>query len=138
MKYDIPEFERNNIKAGKDLTLSSGEVISNELMTADPVGVRSYAYCSDTAYNEGIIEQIEGVDILYHEATFTEAHTDRAKETYHSTAGQAAQIAAKANVKKLLLGHFSARYKDLVPLLDEAKAIHNNTELVVEGKAYDI
>ena len=100
--------------------------------------MRSYAYCSDTAYNEGIIEQIEGVDILYHEATFTEAHADRAKETYHSTAGQAAQIAAKANVKKLLLGHFSARYKDLAPLLDEAKAIHNNTELVVEGKAYDI
>ena len=138
VKYDIPEFERNNIKAGKDLTLSSGEVISNELMTADPVGVRSYAYCSDTAYSEGIIEQIEGVDILYHEATFTEAHADRAKETYHSTAGQAALIAAKANVKKLLLGHFSARYKDLAPLLDEAKAIHNNTERVVEGKAYDI
>jgi len=138
VKYNIPEFERNNIKAGKGFTLESGEVISNELMTADPEEVRSYAYCSDTAYSEEFIKQIQGVDILYHEATFTEDHVERAAETYHSTARQAAEIAVKASAKKLLLGHFSARYKDLTPLLDEAKVVHNNTELVVEGRAYDI
>jgi len=138
VKYNIPEFERNNIKAGKDFMIESGEVISNKLITAAPEEVRSYAYCSDTAYSEEFVKQIKGVDLLYHEATFTEVHSGRAAETYHSTARQAAAIADKASAKKLLLGHFSARYKDLTPLLDEAKEVHNNSELVVEGRAYNI
>ena len=138
VKYSIPQFERNNIKAGKDFKMESGEVIANKLMTSDPEPVRAYAYCSDTAYREGIIEQLDGVDVLYHEATFMEAHSERAKETYHSTAKQAASIASKANVKRLLLGHFSARYKDMTPLLDEAKSVYANAELVIEGNTYEI
>jgi len=137
-KYDIPVFERNNIKLGKDFTTGDGEVIANELMTTEPERARSYAYCSDTAYNEKIIDQLTGVDLLYHEATFTEEYADRAQETLHSTAKEAATVASKAQVKRLLLGHFSTRYSDLTPLLEEAKAVYPNTGLVEEGKTYEI
>jgi len=137
-KYDIPIFERNNIKAGKDFEQPSGEVIPNEDMTSDPEKPRAYAYCSDTAYNESMLDQISNVDLLYHEATFMEDMEARAKETYHSTAIQAAQIGLKAKVKRLLLGHFSARYKDVAPILEEAKTVFLKTELAEEGKAYEV
>ena len=137
-KYNIPEFERNNIKMGRDFEMPTGKVIPNELMTADPEKPRSYAYCTDTAYNERMIEQISNVDLLYHEATFTEDMVLRARETYHSTSGQAAEIASKAEVKQLMLGHFSARYKDITPILEEARRIFAKTELAEEGKTYAI
>ena len=137
-EFDIPTFERNNIKMGRDFSSPSGEVILNERMTSDPEPPRSYAYCSDTAYNEKMIDQISGVNLLYHEATFMEDKAERAKETYHSTANQAAKIAVKAEVKELLLGHFSARYKDLAPLLLEAKAVYSGSQLVEEGRTYEI
>lgn len=137
-KYDIPIFERNNIKLGKDLTLKSGKVINNNLMTVPAERPRSYAYCSDTLYNEHIITSISDVDLLYHEATFKEDMVERAKETHHSTAAQAAQIASKAKVKRLLLGHFSARYKELDSLLDEAKEVFENVQLVEEGRTYSV
>jgi len=137
-KYDIPVFERNNIKRGKDFITNDGVVIANELMTADPDSPRSYAYCSDTAYNEKIIDQLNGVDLLYHEATFAEDNAERAKETLHSTAREAATIATRAEVKRLLIGHFSTRYTDLTPLLEEARAVFPNTGLVEEGITYEI
>ncbi|MBL4657950.1 MAG: ribonuclease Z [Flavobacteriales bacterium] len=137
-KYGIPEYERNNIKLGKDFTMESGEVITNDLMTADAEPPRSFAYCSDTIYSEKIIEHITKVDLLYHEATFKEDMLDRAKETYHTTASQAASIASQARVGRLLLGHFSTRYKELDSLLEEAKTVFENTELIEEGKTYDI
>ncbi len=96
---------------------------------------RSYAYCSDTCYDERIIEFIKGVDLLYHEATFMHDMLQRATETFHSTALQAATIAKKAEVNKLIIGHYSARYKDLQPLLDEAKTIFDNTILAIEGES---
>ncbi len=96
---------------------------------------RSYAFCSDTSYDERIIECIKGVDLLYHEATFMHDMLPRAKETFHTTTIQAATIAKKAEVKKLMIGHYSARYKDLQPLLIEAKSVFENTILAVEGES---
>ena len=109
------------IKAGKDLILDSGTVVDNAKLTLKPWKQRSYAYISDTAYFPGMAEQIYGTDLLFHEATFENADEKIAKATFHSTAGQAASIARKANVDKLLLGHFSSRYKSLDNLRMEAK-----------------
>ena len=98
----------------------------------------SYAFCSDTKYLESIIPIINGVDLLYHEATFTDEHADRAKKTYHSTAKQAAEIALKSEAKKLIIGHFSNRYPDLNVLLSEAKTVFENTEIAVQGNTFEI
>jgi ribonuclease Z len=98
----------------------------------------SYAFCSDTKYSEEIAPIINGVDLLYHEATFTEEHADRAKKTLHSTANQAAKIALKSEAKKLIIGHFSNRYPDLNILLNEAKLIFSNTELADQGTEFEV
>jgi len=99
---------------------------------------RSYAYCTDTAYSEDIIPYIKGVDLLYHEATFLHNMAAAAREKLHSTAFEAATIAAKAEVKKLLIGHFSARYDDLQPLLDEARSVFPETILAADGDKIDV
>jgi len=109
-------------------------VIPHRSLTRPAAPPRRYAYCSDTAYAPEIIPYIEGVDLLYHEATFAESELSRATETHHSTAGQAAQIAAAAGVKKLVIGHFSSRYNELETLLNEARALFSDTELADEGK----
>ena len=97
------------------------------------VAPKRYAYCSDTAFHPSIIPIIEGVDLLYHEATFAECDAARAKETFHSTARQAAEIAYKAQVKRLVIGHYSARYEDMAPLKKEADKIFPGTILGEEG-----
>ena len=99
---------------------------------------RSYAYCSDTAYKEDLIPILKNVDLLYHEATFMHDMKDRAKKTKHSTAKQAASIAKKAKVEKLILGHFSARYRELTPLLEESKEVFSNTILGEDGAKFEI
>jgi len=99
---------------------------------------KSYAYCSDTIYDENIISFIKGVDLLYHESTFLESESQRAKQTFHSTAQEAGKIAQLSEVKKLLLGHFSSRYRDLIPFLAEAKRVFIRTELSLEGQVYEI
>ena len=98
----------------------------------------TYAYCSDTLFNEKIIKQIKGCDLLYHESTFLKKHENFAKKTFHSTAEQAALIAKKSNVKKLILGHFSTRYKDLTLFLKESKSIFQNVDLALENKIFII
>ncbi len=123
------------IKAGGALVKRSGEVIQNEVLMSKPNTPRTYAYCSDTCYDERIIEYIKGVDLLYHEATFLQEMESRAKETFHTTALQAGMMAKKAEVKQLMIGHYSARYKDLQPLLAEAKSVFENTILAVEGES---
>ena len=128
-----------SLKAGIDIVDDHGQLLyKNENYTLDPKPSLSYAYCSDTAFFEPIIEQIQGIDLLYHEATFMDAESSKAMETKHSTAKQAAMIAQRSTVKKLLLGHFSARYKDLGPLLAEAVSIFENTSLAIEGQIFNL
>lgn len=136
--FNIPYSQINNIKAGMDWTTEDGTTIPNDRLTypADPV--RSYAYCSDTAYKPSIAELIKGVDLLFHEATFDQASEIRAKQTNHSTTTQAARIAKLAEVKKLCIGHFSARIKDENQYLQEAQSIFPNTVLASEGLKIDI
>lgn len=131
--YQVPVYELNRIKNGADYVTPDGEVVANSRLThpADPP--RKYAYCSDTIYRKQIVEQIQGVDLLFHEATFAQSELARAKETYHTTAAQAAQIAFDAKVKQFVIGHFSARYEDESVLLQEAAAIFPQTILAKEN-----
>ncbi|RAZ95557.1 ribonuclease Z, partial [Klebsiella oxytoca] len=110
-----------------------GEVIPNHRLTRPSAPARKYAYCSDTIYRPEIVEQIKGIDLLFHEATFAQTEQVRAKETHHTTAAQAAQIALNAEVKQLVIGHFSARYEDESVLLNEAAAIFPQTVLAREN-----
>ncbi len=137
-KYKIPHSKIPGIKAGEDFISENGEVIPNHLLTLSPSSPRSYAFCADTIYTESVIDQIKDVDLLYHEATFTEESKDRAVTTMHSTAKEAAMIASKANVKKLMIGHYSAKYKSLENHLTEAKEFFENTILAEEGMTYHI
>lgn len=130
-EIDICDYQ--NLKNGKDYTLNDGKIISNKELTIDPPPPLSYAYCSDTEYYEEIVPLIEKIDLLYHEATFLEEHRDLAEKTKHSTAYQAATIADKACVKKLILGHYSSRYTSLDLFLEEAVKVFKNTELAVAG-----
>ena len=130
--YQVPVYELNRIKNGADYVTSEGKTVSNNLLTRPSAPSRSYAYCSDTIYLPSIVEQIKGVDLLFHEATFANEDAPRAKETFHTTAAQAAEIARRAEVKKLLIGHFSARYEDENVLLQEASAIFPDTQLAKE------
>jgi ribonuclease Z len=125
------------LKTGVDVISDTGVLIyKNDDFTLPARHSYSYAYCSDTAWNENMIEQIKEVDMLYHEATFMEGDKDKAKETMHSTAAEAAEIAQRSGVKRLLIGHFSARYKDLSLVLNEAKTIFTETELATEGVTF--
>lgn len=137
-KFNIPIHVYQELKNGKDYVDERGVVIANSELTTDPKTPRSYAFCSDTCYDERIIPFVNEIDLLYHEATFLSDKEDRAKETFHSTAAQAATIAKKANVKRLIIGHFSARYKNLYPLLDEAKEVFPETTLAMEGDVFSI
>lgn len=130
--YQVPVYELNRIKNGADYVTPEGKTVSNNLLTRPSAPSRSYAYCSDTIYLPSIVEQIKGVDLLFHEATFANEDAPCAKETFHTTAAQAAEIARKAEVKKLLIGHFSARYEDENILLQEASAIFPDTQLAKE------
>lgn len=131
------QFEHmHRLKKGEDILTDEGKFFKNSDYTEDPPQSYSYAYCSDTAYAEKIIPHITEVDLLYHEATFIEKDIDRARATYHSTARQAAEIAKKAKVKKLIMGHLSARYEDVKSHLEEAMAVFADSEVVEDGKTY--
>lgn len=127
--YKVPVYELNRIKNGADYITPEGEVIANVRLTRPSDPPRRYAYCSDTIFRREIAEQISGVDLLFHEATFAESELARAKETYHTTAAQAGRIAVEAGVRRLVIGHFSARYEDENVLLKEASAIFPDTIL---------
>jgi ribonuclease Z len=133
-KYKIPVEQIQHIKLGADFVSPSGKAIANEELVMPKQKPRSYAYCSDTIYDERIIDLVSGVSLLYHEATFLHELASRAEETFHTTALQAATIAQKAKVKQLMIGHYSARYKDLQPLLSEAQTVFKNTLLALEGE----
>ena len=131
--YEIPLYELNKIKSGEDYVTADGTVVPNARLTIPADPPRKYAYCSDTIYRESVIEQIKEVNLLFHEATFAQKEQARARETFHTTAAQAATIAKKANVKQLVIGHFSARYEDESVLLEEAQMVFPETILAREN-----
>ena len=132
-EYHIPLEKIREVKEGKDFITENGSIIKNEKLTTQVKPPSSYAYCSDTLYNPEIIPIIKDVTLLYHEATFLDNFSERANITFHSTAIQAAKIAHAANVEKLILGHFSVRYKNLDEFKEEAQTVFENTELAVDG-----
>lgn len=136
--YQIPYTAIPAIKKGADYTLADGRIIPHQELTKARTAPRKFAYCSDTIYSEAIIPLIKGVDILYHEATFMHDMLLKAEKTMHTTAKQAATIAAQAKVKQLILGHFSSRYSNLEPLLAEARAVFKDSFLAEEGKKISI
>ena len=136
--YNIPVKFLPGIKNGNDYLTPDGELISNERLTTPGARPRAYAFCSDTRFTETIVPLIQGVDLLYHEATFLSADQQLARKTTHSTAADAARIAQKATVGKLIIGHFSTRYRDLSLFETEAKDIFNNVELAHEGKVFHV
>ena len=136
--YNIPHYDFHNLKLGRDLVLDDGTELKNEIVSLDPIPIKRYAFCSDTAYNESLVPLIKGVDLLYHEATFLDEHEDLAQKTKHSTAAQAAKIAKLSEVKRLVLGHFSSRYRDKNRFLVEATPFFDLVELAADGKTFDI
>jgi ribonuclease Z len=137
--YNIPFQVINDIKNGADFQLENGEIIENAALTTAAPKPHTYAFCSDTAYNEAMFPQIKNVDLLYHEATFGDEKLEALKErNIHSTARQAGETARKVNAKQLIIGHFSPRYKNLQPLLSQAKEEFENTKLAIDGKIFHI
>lgn len=132
-KYKLTVEEIRMLKTGVEVLRSGGIEIDPESCLFPPAKIRSYAYVSDTAYNESLIPLIKGVDLLYHEATYLHEMSEQAAERKHTTAKQAAEIAFKAKVGTLILGHFSSRYKDLSPFLNEAKVVFPESKLGFEG-----
>ncbi|WP_372776829.1 ribonuclease Z [Mangrovibacterium sp.] len=137
-EYEIPIREIKHIKAGADFICESGQIIPNSELVIPAQTPRSYAFCSDTAYYEKMIPALEGLDLLYHEATFADEDLKIAQETYHSTGTQAAKIASLSGAGKLLIGHFSTRYKTPDAIFSQAKAVFPNTEIAQENSTYQI
>lgn len=136
-EFEIETCYFQNIKNGRDIVLDDGRVISNEVLSFDPPPTKSYAFCSDTIYEESIIPIIKDVDVLYHEATFLNAEEHLAEKTMHSTAKQAAIIAKKAEVKQLVLGHYSTRYESIDLFKEEATEIFENVLLADDGAFFE-
>lgn len=135
---EIDKADYLNIKAGRDVVLPSGEVVSNLELTIAPKKPLSFAFCSDTSYKPDIVPIIKDVDLLYHEATFLADREDLAKKTKHATTKQAAEIAKQANAKQLIIGHYSGRYKDISVFKQEAQEIFKNTNLAEPGKIFKV
>lgn len=136
-EYEIETCYFQNIKNGKDITLDDGRVIPNEKLSFDALPPKSYAFCSDTVYDESIVPFIKDVDVLYHESTFLDSEEYLSGKTMHCTAKQAAKIALKANVGQLVLGHFSTRYPSIELFREEAQTIFENVLLADDGKFFD-
>lgn len=138
LNHEIESCYYQKIKNGKDIGLDDGRIISNSILTFDPIQPKSYAFCSDTVYHEDIIPIIENVDVLYHESTFLESEDGLALKTLHSTAKQAARIALKANAKQLILGHYSTRYESISLFKEEAETIFSEVALAEDGKTFEL
>lgn len=137
-KYNLSGVHIKQLKEGASITSESGDILKYQDLVLDVKPKRSYSYCSDTIYDEGLIEYINGSDLLYHEATYLDDMKAQAKERMHSTAKEAAQIALQANVERLIIGHYSSRYKEVQPLLAEASSVFPNTSLAIEGETHEI
>jgi ribonuclease Z len=137
-KYNIPLVRISAIKKGEDFITSDGKIVKNAEITLPPPEPLSYAYCSDTKYFKRLASFVKNVNLLYHEATFDKTKEDLAEMTGHSTTLDAAKTALEANVGTLIIGHFSARYKDIEPLVDEARTIFPETYPAIDGKSYEV
>jgi ribonuclease Z len=136
IQHNVPSSFYDRLKLGEDYETKTGELIRNELVTDPAPKPQSYAYSADTIYDEELIEKVQGVDMLYHETTYLKDLNDRAASRFHSTTTQAACIAKKANVGRLLIGHFSSKYDKLDVFRDEACEVFPNTDLALEGVTY--
>ena len=136
--YRIPLSNIPAIKAGADFITNEGATVPNKVLTFSRSTPRSYAFCSDTLYMENLPPMIKNVNLLYHEATYGNDGKARSKETHHSTAEDAAKIALAANAEKLIIGHFSARYRNVNQLVDEAKNIFPNTVAAEDGSKFRV
>ncbi len=137
-KYSLAIAQITAAKRGEDIELTTGEVIPNAELTYTPYRGRSYAYLSDTSYSPPAAQRCAGVDLIYHEATYAHIEKKIARQRGHSTAYEAAKCAQAAGAQQLLIGHFSTRYKDLTPLLNEAREVFPNTHLAIEGEVFTI
>lgn len=137
-RYNLSLSQIVAAKRGEDITLESGEQLPNESITYRPYSALSYAYCSDTNYSARLARMVEGVDMLYHEATYAAEEKKLAKMRGHSTTVDAAKVASMAGAGRLLIGHFSSRYKDLTPLVEQARQIFPQTDIAREGETFVI
>jgi ribonuclease Z len=137
-EYEIPAVFYERLKEGEDYTRKDGTVIKNELVSEAAAPGKKYAFCADTKYDESMIPHILGADMIYHEATYLDNLRERAEIRFHSTSKQAAKLAKKAGVKKLLIGHFSSKYPTLEEFEAEAREVFENTELALEGVCYEV
>lgn len=137
-EFKIDKAHFNNIKKGKDVEQENGNVIANDSLTFDPPKSKSYAYCSDTAYKPDLVPLIRNADVLYHESTFLDSESNLSVKTKHATAKEAASIAKEANVGKLILGHYSTRYKSIELFKQEASTIFEKVELADDGKVFEL
>lgn len=135
---NIPVSFYSSLQQGLDYITPEGQLVANTDLTSAPERGKCYAYCADTRYDERLIEHVSGFDMIYHETTYLDNMHQQAYERFHSTTRQAGQLALKAGVEKLLIGHFSSKYQDLEPFLAETRSVFANTELAQEGHTYDI
>jgi ribonuclease Z len=135
-KFNIPHSAFDQIRSGKDYTGTDGKVIQNSFITTENTGPKSYAFCADTIFDESLPAVIQHADLVYHETTYPHVFTEKAAQRFHSTTKQAATIAQQANAKKLLIGHFSAKYEQVDFFEEEAKEIFPCTEIAKEGVTY--
>lgn len=137
-KYGLTIAQIVAAKRGEDITLEDGQIIPNDELTYIPYQARSYAYLSDTAYSAKAAERVHGVDLLYHETTYSTSEAMFAKGRGHSTTIEAAKVAAKAEAKRLIIGHFSSRYKSHETLVEECRTIFPNSDIAAEGMTFNI
>jgi len=138
MEYGVPVSFYDRLKNGEDYVHEDGSVVKYEWVTEDMPPGKTYVFCADTKYDESIIPHIRNADMVYHETTYLDALRERATARFHSTSRQAALIAKKGNVKKLLIGHFSSKYDSLDEFQEEAREVFLNTELAIEGVTYKV
>jgi ribonuclease Z len=136
-EYEIPKYYYSKLAEGEDYIDKQGELVKNEWVATEGHPPKTYAYTADTRYAPEIVDDINQVDLLYHEATYLQDNMLKAIDRFHSTASQAAEIAKRADVGKLIIGHFSSKYKDLNPFLLESQQIFPSTELAFEGKTFE-
>lgn len=137
-KLNIPVTFYSSLQQGFDYITPKGQTIRNDEVTTAPDKGKKYAFCADTRYEESIIPFIQGADMIYHETTYLDNVREKAFERFHCTTKQAAEIARKASVKKLLIGHFSSKYNTLEQFEAEAREVFPNTDLAIEGSTYEI